>query len=147
VNIPDEFYQRIVKSMPIPCVDLLVSDRVGKVLMLKRKEPPAKGQWWFPGGRVLYGELRLEAAHRKLKEECSLEGRIIREVGTYDLIFNCECSNHPSHGITTVFHMTVNQNEVRLDNQSSDYRWQGVDTWLREVSHEFLVAVLEDFIS
>ena len=147
MKIPDKIYQKVILSMPIPCVDLLVIDKLGRVLMLKRKKPPAEGQWWFPGGRVFYHELRIDAARRKLKEECGLEATSIRELGTYDVIFDCIPSNYASHGITTVFHMVVDQNDVRLDNQSTNYAWKSVDSWLKEVQHEFLLSVLKQFIS
>lgn len=141
-KIPDKLYQKIVQSMPIACVDLLVSDKLDRVLMLKRKKPPAKGRWWFPGGRVLYRELRIDAARRKLKEECGLEANNIRELGTYDVIFEAIPLNCASHGITTVFRMIVNQNDVRLDKQSTNYAWESVDNWLKQVNHEFLLSVL-----
>ncbi|MBU1152824.1 NUDIX domain-containing protein [bacterium] len=110
--------------------------------MLKRNHPPAEGQWWFPGGRVFYRELRIDAAYRKLKEECGLDAITIREFGTYDLIFDNIPSDYASHGITTVFHIAVDQNNVRLDNQSSDYAWKSANDWLKEANHEFLLTVL-----
>jgi colanic acid biosynthesis protein WcaH len=143
MNIPNNLYRQIVKLMPISCVDLLVADRLGRVLMLKRNHPPAEGQWWFPGGRVFYRELRIDAARRKLKEECGLEAISIQELGTYDLVFDCIPSNYASHGITTVFHVVVDQNNMRLDNQSADYAWKLVNDWLKEVDHEFLLAILK----
>ena len=83
--IPDDIYSLIVRSMPISCVDLLVEDQEGKVLLVKRAYEPAKGQWWFPGGRIHYQELRHKAAKRKLKEECGLIAEDFTEIGTYEV--------------------------------------------------------------
>ena len=86
--VSEELYSQILQVMPIPCVDLLVVNEAGKVLLLLRKNEPAAGQWWFPGGRILFGELRCESAKRKLEEECALFSTQIQEIGTFDLIFN-----------------------------------------------------------
>jgi colanic acid biosynthesis protein WcaH len=37
--------------------------------MYSRNDPPARGQWWLPGGRVLKGEMMRDAALRKAREE------------------------------------------------------------------------------
>lgn len=38
-----------------------------------RENQPEQGKWWFPGGRIHFGESRLDAARRKVKEECGLD--------------------------------------------------------------------------
>ena len=69
--IPDFLYRKIVKYMPIPSVEaIIVKD--GKLLFLRRKNSPAKGQWWFPGGRIRKGETIEEALFREVKDETEL---------------------------------------------------------------------------
>ena len=51
-NIPLELYKRIHKTMPIPCVDVVIRHK-DRFLLCKRKNEPAKGLYWFVGGRVL----------------------------------------------------------------------------------------------
>jgi len=80
--IEEELYDKIKSVMPIPCVDLVVINNQEEVLMLKRENEPAKGLWWFPGGRVHHNETRADAALRKLKEECGLKGLSCDEIGT-----------------------------------------------------------------
>jgi colanic acid biosynthesis protein WcaH len=140
--ISETLYQKIIKVMPIPCVDLIVQKPEGHILMLKRSNEPAKGQWWFPGGRVHFGELRLEAATRKLQEECGLKPCSIKEIGTYDVLLNLPDGN-VSHGITTVFYIIVdNQSNLRLDKQSCTYRWAEKKEWLTIVTNNFLIEAL-----
>lgn len=143
MKIENRLYQKIIRSMPIPCVDLLVTDSSGRVLMLKRSEAPAKGEWWFPGGRILYRELRIDTAKRKLREECGLRAEHFRELGTYDMILDERPSGFVSHGITTVFHAVVKKNKVRLNKESTDYAWKTVNGWMKEVKHAFLVKMLK----
>ena len=122
--IPEYLYAQIQQVMPIPCVDLLVSDAQGRVLLVKRKKEPAAGQWWFPGVRVHYLETRESAALRKLKEECGLESTQMVEMGTYDVILDKPDDTNPRHGITTLFRIAVNkQRDFILDAQSSAAEW------------------------
>jgi colanic acid biosynthesis protein WcaH len=136
MRIPDELYAQIQRSLPIACVDLLVTDAAGRVLMLRRRNPPARGEWWFPGGRVLFGERRHEAALRKLREECGLDALSLRELVT------CDVFVEGTHAVTTVFHVSVAATAVRLDDQSVAHEWRVPAGWLAEVSHEFLREVL-----
>ncbi|NQT27542.1 hypothetical protein HQ585_19465, partial [candidate division KSB1 bacterium] len=65
----------------------------------------------------------------------------------YDVIFDGNSPGYASHAITTVFHMMVNDNEVRLDNQSSNYAWKSAHDWLKEIKHEFLLSALKLLVS
>lgn len=47
--------------------------RDGCFLLVRRAQPPARGQYAFPGGRVEPGESAEEAARRELLEETGLE--------------------------------------------------------------------------
>jgi colanic acid biosynthesis protein WcaH len=142
MRIPEALYAEIRRCMPIACVDLLVTDPRDRVLMLRRTNAPARGEWWLPGGRVCHGELRIDAARRKLREECGLDPGAIVELGTFDVIFEGDTEPGASHGISTVFHVRVGSADVRLDAQSADFAWRGVAEWLGAVRHPFLEAVL-----
>ena len=137
--IPEKFYQEIISVMPIPCVDLLVVDKTGKILLLKRKNEPEKGKWWFPGGRVHFGETRQAADIRKLKEECGLVAENVTEVGTYDVILDMPNMKGQSHGITTLFFAHVaTDSPIVLDAQSLEADWQTLEAWMKERLHSFI---------
>lgn len=137
--IEDKLYAKILQVMPIPCVDLLVMDDIGRILLLRRKNEPAAGQWWFPGGRVQFKETRAQAARRKLKEECGLESFQIEELGTDDVIFEMPDDLNPRHVISTLFRALVRSGEnVVLDSQSHDSDWRMPGEWLSDSLH-FLV--------
>lgn len=36
--IEEDLYQQIINVMPIPCVDLIVEDSKGRILMLKKEK-------------------------------------------------------------------------------------------------------------
>lgn len=71
-NIPAEEYAKIHKWMPIICVDCVISVE-GKILLVKRKQEPMKGSWWFPGGRLYRGERLYQAVDRIVREEISVD--------------------------------------------------------------------------
>jgi colanic acid biosynthesis protein WcaH len=136
--IPEDIYAQIVNSMPIPCVDLLVEDEQGRVLLVKRASEPAKGHWWFPGGRIHYLETRAQAASRKLREECRLEVSQLAEMGTYDVILAMPDDLAPRHGITTLFHIIVKNHKFSLNDQSLDADWRLPSEWEKVALHEFI---------
>ncbi|MFH1248627.1 MAG: NUDIX hydrolase [archaeon] len=68
---------------PGSTVDIIV-EREGKILLVKRKNPPYKGMWAIPGGFIEYGKETLEqAAKRELKEETCLDALKLELMGVY----------------------------------------------------------------
>ncbi len=61
-------------TRPLVGVSVLVFDRDGRVLLVRRGRPPARGTWHGPGGRVETGESLVAAAHREVREETGLSG-------------------------------------------------------------------------
>ncbi len=62
--------------MDVHPVALLLVEKGGKFLLVKRTKKPFTGYWSFPGGHVNEGETPFEAAKRELKEETGLEGEL-----------------------------------------------------------------------
>lgn len=145
--ISEDIYSQIVRLMPIPCVDIVVVDDRGRVLLMKRANEPASGQWWFPGGRIHYLETRLQAAARKLKEECNLAASEVIELGTYDVIVNSPGAENPMHGITTLFCVRItSRNNLKLDFQSSEADWRVPEEWQKLPMHPFVQEGLAAFM-
>lgn len=68
----------------IPCVGAVVFDEAGRLLLVKRANPPAKGMWSLPGGRLEVGETAEQGVVREVLEETGLVVRVEREVGTVE---------------------------------------------------------------
>ena len=66
----------------VACVGAVIFDAGGRLLLVKRANPPARGTWSIPGGRVEAGETDEQAVVREVHEETGLHVRIVREVGT-----------------------------------------------------------------
>ena len=142
--VPEKLYREITQLMPIACVDLLVIDEGGRVLLLKRRNHPGKGRWWLPGGRIHMGEARAASAVRKLSEECGLtfKSGIPFELMTEDHLLP-DGLGGISHTISTVFRVLVDSNApIQLDSQSERSEWRFPLEWLDDDIDPFVRKVL-----
>jgi 8-oxo-dGTP diphosphatase len=65
--LPDSKWKAVLRSMPIPCVDLVV-EKDAKVLLGFRMIRPYRNVWALPGGRIRKHEYPRETAERNLRE-------------------------------------------------------------------------------
>ena len=115
-------YQEIIKIFPRTCVDIFISDEQERVLLLLRENQPEQGKWWFPGGRIHFGETRLEAARRKVNEECGIDLINFNEVATFDLFF--QVAEIQYHDVTILYKTVISSNsQIKIDTQAREYGW------------------------
>ncbi|HEY9207032.1 MAG TPA: NUDIX hydrolase [Candidatus Methanoperedens sp.] len=67
---------------PLLTVDALIIFE-GKLVLIRRKNPPFKDQFALPGGFVEVGETVETAAAREAKEETGLDIKIVKLLGVY----------------------------------------------------------------
>ena len=68
---------------PLLAVDCAVFDARGRVLLVRRGNPPFEGCCALPGGFVEVGETVEAACRRELEEETGVRARKLRLVGVY----------------------------------------------------------------
>jgi 8-oxo-dGTP diphosphatase len=68
---------------PSITVDAVVTAEDGKIVFIRRKNPPFQGFWALAGGFVEYGETLEAAVMREVKEETGLIVEIKNIVGVY----------------------------------------------------------------
>lgn len=122
--IPADLYHQILKNLPIACVDIAIVAQ-GSVLLVKRKDAPARHQWWVPGGRVLKGEMMKDTATRKAREEVGIKCHVGPIIHTAETIFPDGPNNIPVHSINSCFFLYPVDPHFTpvLDNHHEDYMW------------------------
>lgn len=141
--IPDEIWSDIVEHVPIPSVDLLVVTDDG-LLLAKRRNEPAKGEWFVPGGRIHKGESLQETVHRVAREELSVDVVIEEELGAYDHRY--ETANVEDvggkHYVAHGYVVRPESERVNLDRQHSEAKY--FDLGMLPSVHSNVIAYLED---
>ena len=124
--IDQELYDQILLHVPISCVDVVIVHD-GGVLLVRRNNPPACGEWWVPGGRVMKGETLREAARRKALGEVGLDCHVGPTIQTAETIFHDGPRGIPVHSINTCFLLYPIADgdgvRVRTDADHSGWRW------------------------
>ena len=122
--IPQSDYDLILRNIPVLCVDLLIVYD-NKCLLLKRENEPAKGEFWFAGGRVRKFETLESAAIRIAKEETNLECEFIKIVSVEQTIFSKKGEMVTDiHTINICCHMIPkNIKGLMVNRFHLDYQW------------------------
>jgi mutator protein MutT len=136
--IQEKTYETITSLMPIPAVEAIIINSKNDLLLLKRNNAPAKGEWWFPGGRIRKGETFFQTLSREVKEETGLEVKVLGFIGVYERIFP------ERHDIPIVFLCRCRDDQnVILNSEHSDYKFLDATKAFSE-SHQMLKEVLAD---
>ena len=64
-----------------PCAGAIVLDETGRLLLIRRGNPPSQGSWSIPGGRCRPDESAADACVREVAEETGLSVGVLRFAG------------------------------------------------------------------
>lgn len=146
-KVPFGVFAKTVQYYPMISVNIIIKNDKGEYLWVKRKNNPAQGEWWIPGGRLFNGETITKGAVAVLKNETGITGKVVYQSREYfEEIFDTSQWDNDDrhiypyeieavHYIATVVVMSIeNMDEVKLDDQSKEY------TWSKEIlsAHPFL---------
>jgi colanic acid biosynthesis protein WcaH len=134
--IPQTLYDQIEKCLPIVSVEAVIA-KDNTLLFLKRNNQPAKGEWWFPGGRIHIGESLEQALHREVKEETGLEISSYKLINVYSRVFP------ERHDITIAYLCKCKEDKIKLDNEHS--KW-GVFKHTAISLHPYLLETIKDYL-
>ncbi|MGS0646462.1 NUDIX hydrolase [Komagataeibacter melomenusus] len=73
-------------NMTLAGAVLSIIVRKGRMLLVRRRNPPDQGLWGFPGGRIEHGETCFDAAARELREETGFITHAEGTLTAFDLI-------------------------------------------------------------
>jgi 8-oxo-dGTP diphosphatase len=104
---------------PALTTDCVVFDARGRVLLVRRKYPPFKGQYALPGGFVEVGETVEDACRRELMEETGVKAGKLQLLGVYS-----DPTRDPrAHTCAVVFLTTVRQATARAGDDAAAAEW------------------------
>jgi colanic acid biosynthesis protein WcaH len=116
-RLPYRTWARMCELCPIIRIELLIKNKLNKILLVKRVNQPMSGQLWLPGGRLLKDELLFNAINRIAKREVGLiitdvrlshfEERFDNDIHQICFVYSCKCVN----------------DEVNLDSTCVSYIW------------------------
>jgi len=96
-------------------VDCVVLDPDGRLLLIRRKNPPFRGQYALPGGYVDYGEATEHAAARELAEETGLVAATLSLIGVYS-----DPHRDPrGHVVSIAYRVGVTRYDVRAGDDAA----------------------------
>ena len=131
----------IMKYGPRPAitVDGIIVKR-GKVLLIKRKNPPFKDAFALPGGFVEYREPVEDAVVREIAEETGLRTKIERLVGVY----SAPDRDPRGHTISVIYELSIISGSGRAGSDARAIQWFSLDLLPqlafdhREILNDFL---------
>lgn len=122
-------FASVVAHAPLVAFDLIVEDPQGAILLGMRSNPPARGYWFAPGGRIRKNET-LDAAFRRVTRD-----ELGREMSRADADFVDICEHFydtnflgqagaSTHYIVLVHRLRLQRESLRLPTeQHSHYTW------------------------
>lgn len=93
------------------------------VLLVKRGQPPARGQWAIPGGNVKLGESLQAAAQREIYEETGIVIKATEPIYTFDAIVKDDDGRIRFHYVIVDLAGEYVRGQLRSGDDAADVRW------------------------
>ena len=146
-HISPKFYKKILEVLPVACADAVIVSRgplrsrsspasprrveAGEArkprlfLLGKRKNKPARGEWFFIGGRILKGEKLEDSLRRHIELETGIKSAKIKKLlGACETIFKTSAQGPSSHTVNFVYLSEIPRGKILpADDEHSEIRW------------------------
>ena len=127
--LDDKTFIHIIDKTPLVSVDLVIERDNGDVLLGKRKNKPAQGAWFVPGGRILKNETIAQAFKRIGEKElgCLLHFNRAILLVCYNHIYSDNFLNQQgvnTHYVTLGYRVHVpSTTHMKFDEQHEAFSW------------------------
>lgn len=144
-HVPADQFGAFIEQFPQACVELVVTTKEG-ILLTRRTNPPAQGEWFWPGSRLYKGEQLSAAARRVGREELGLEVSLLEQLGVQEHFW--ETTNVQGatsrHTVNVVYlaEPVDSTAEIVLDDQHDAYRYV---TRSSPDLHEYVSEYIEEY--
>ena len=109
---------------PLLTVDCVAIDAKGRVLLIRRGNPPFQGHYALPGGFVDVGETVEDACRRELLEETGVEAKKLTLIGVYS-----EPGRDPRGATVAVAFLARVKGAAKAGDDAAAVEW--VESWRR----------------
>lgn len=109
-------------ELPIVGVGGVVISK-GRVLLIRRGNPPLEGEWSIPGGTLEVGETLPEAVKRELAEETGLVVRVGELIEVLERIFLDPEGRTKYHYVILDYLCEVTSGNARAGSDATDLAW------------------------
>jgi colanic acid biosynthesis protein WcaH len=139
--LPQDIFEVVIRSTPLVSIDIILKNTAGELLLGKRSNSPAQGNWFVPGGRVLKDEPLDLAFKRLIENELGLKEEVSSNFkGVYQHFYddNFLGNTFTTHYVVLAYEVNFNGGLSSLpEEQHSDYKWFTQDELLlNEQVHE-----------
>lgn len=128
-ELDPQIFVQVVKLAPLVSIDLIVQDSQGRIFLGYRRNRPAKGTWFVPGGSIRKNEPLDQALRRIAREELGVESisSTAEFVGVFEHFFQDNFASEAGFGTHYIVLAHKLVLELPLSNlppeQHSEYRW------------------------
>jgi colanic acid biosynthesis protein WcaH len=122
----------VIRFAPLVAIDLLIENDKNQVLVALRKNPPAQGWWFVPGGRIYKNEILPDAFRRITQDELGVSFSIGQAIfhGVFDHIYDDNFAGEPgigTHIVNLAYRVKFAPDLEKLpESQHCGYRWMDI---------------------
>lgn len=127
MSLANQDFARIIDTTPLVSIDLVLRNPQGEVLLGRRRNRPAQGCWFVPGGRIRKNERTQDAFGRIARTELGIALAPGRLLGVYDHMYEDNYFGIPdlsTHYVVIACEAGVDAGCVlRPDEQHAELKW------------------------
>ncbi|WP_170319026.1 GDP-mannose mannosyl hydrolase [Sphingobium yanoikuyae] len=146
-----QIFTMAVDALPLISMDLCVTNTSGQLMLGLRKNPPAQGFWFTPGGRIRKGESQHAAFQRLMNEELTLTQVTFDRatlMGAWDHFYEDSAfsSITTTHYVNLPYLIQLTEEEeaqISLNGQHVDWRWFDVLRHEDDIVHPYAQTYLD----
>ena len=137
MRLDDKRFLEAIDAVPLVAVDLIIKNGIGEVLLGKRRNPPARGFWFVPGGRIRKNERISEAIARISRSELGIvmPAERAKLLGAFDHLYPDNflgVDGVDTHYVVLAYEFDLEDGaSIKLDDQHSEIKWWKMEALLR----------------
>lgn len=134
--LPNPLFTQVIAATPLVSMDLIVRNERGEVLLGQRRNRPAQGYWFVPGGRIRKNERLAHAFTRLCATELGAAFTFdqARMLGNFEHFYSDNAlgvDGVSTHYVVLAYQLeATNTMRVSLDDQHAAQQWWNVDALL-----------------